>query len=77
MKYTYWLASLPFSSTKKRRLCWDFISAVSVYEAEKREFERLCYLSEQDIKVALSLSNEIERMLTVLIVRLKNQDAKS
>ena len=50
MKYTYWLASLPFSSTKKRRLCWDFISAVSVYEAEKREFERLCYLSEQDIE---------------------------
>ena len=32
---------------------------------------RLGYLLECDTKVALSLSNEIERMLTVLIIQLK------
>ena len=38
---------------------------------------RLGYLSECDTKIALTLSNEIERMLTVLIVRFKNQNAKT
>ena len=33
---------------------------------------RLGYLSDADIKTALSLSNEIDRMLSALILRLKN-----
>jgi len=49
MKYTYWLACLPFSSLKKRRLCWDFISAASVYEADKSEFEKKDYLTGMDV----------------------------
>lgn len=62
MKYTYWLASRPISSIKKNRLCWDFISAISVFEAKEKEFERLDYLSKKDIDI-LCDSFEKERCL--------------
>lgn len=59
MKYTYWLACLPFSSAKKIRLCWEFISAASLYEASEKEIEKLDYLTGKD--ASFLLDNNIKR----------------
>ena len=56
----------------------EFRSFLSVAKGSLSELEtqllicvRLKYFTEADIKIALSLSNEIDRMLTTLILNLK------
>lgn len=56
----------------------EFRSFLSVAKGSLSELEtqllicvRLKYFTEVDIKIALSLSNEIDRMLTTLILKLK------
>lgn len=55
MKYTYWLACMPFGSEKKRMLVGDYFSAKAVYETKKEELERLSYLNECDVKALTDL----------------------
>ena len=56
----------------------EFRSFLSIANGSLSELEtqlilsvRLCYLSETEIAVAMSLSNEINRMLVTLILKLK------
>ena len=51
--------------------------SISELETQLLICVRLGYLSDDDIKSATSLANEIERMLTALIIRLKDLKLKT